>query len=156
MLAYGEPARFGDVASAMTAGGVLLVLVSCVNGLAISYAGLKVPRARAHLPGARARWASVSRNQQQRALCRRGDWEQLPCGNSDRGTLRHLLRAERTYAYAAAGVRACGRVQVQQLITATSFMVLTNVNKFVGERAQPRVKAAAAQRHERRKRPRSA
>ena len=61
MLCYHEPARWSEVGSQMTGGGVALVLVSCVNGLAISYAGLRV----------------------------------------------------------------------QQLVTATTFMVLTNVNKFV-------------------------
>ena len=61
MLAYHEPRRWADVAAGLTPGGVGLVLISCVNGVAISYAGLKV----------------------------------------------------------------------QQLVTATSFMVLTNVNKFV-------------------------
>lgn len=61
VLLYGEPARWADVFGAMTPGGWALVLVSCVNGLAISYAGLKV----------------------------------------------------------------------QQMVTATSFMVLTNVNKFI-------------------------
>jgi len=61
MISYGEPARWAEVAVNMTPGGVLLVFISCVNGLAISYAGLRV----------------------------------------------------------------------QQLVTATSFMVLTNVNKFV-------------------------
>jgi len=58
---YQEPAHWGAVGSAMTAGGACLVLISCLNGLAISYAGL----------------------------------------------------------------------QAQQLVTATTFMVLTNVNKFV-------------------------
>ena len=61
MLAYHEPSRWSDVAAEMTLGGAILVLTSCINGLAISYAGLRV----------------------------------------------------------------------QQMVTATSFMVLTNVNKFV-------------------------
>jgi len=61
MFSYGEPARWSAVGASMTAGDGLLVLASCINGLAISYAGLRV----------------------------------------------------------------------QQLVTATSFMVLTNVNKFV-------------------------
>ena len=60
MVVYGEPARWHVVASELTAPGALLILISCLNGLAISYAGLKV----------------------------------------------------------------------QQLVTATTFMVLTNVNKF--------------------------
>ena len=38
VLAYGEPARWGDVWSTLTPGAVLLILISCVNGLAISYA----------------------------------------------------------------------------------------------------------------------
>lgn len=61
MIGYGETSRWSTVAAEMTPGGFLLVMTSCVNGLAISYAGLRV----------------------------------------------------------------------QQLVTATSFMVLTNVNKFV-------------------------
>ena len=61
MVGYQEPGRWGAVSERLSAGGVALVLITCLNGLAISYAGLKV----------------------------------------------------------------------QQMVTATTFMVLTNVNKFV-------------------------
>jgi drug/metabolite transporter (DMT)-like permease len=60
LAVYQEPARWGDVLSELSSSGAFLVLLSCLNGLAISYAGLRV----------------------------------------------------------------------QQLVTATTFMVLTNVNKF--------------------------
>jgi len=60
MIAYHEPERWKMARSELTTTGMVLVLLSCVNGLAISYAGLRV----------------------------------------------------------------------QQLVTATTFMVLTNVNKF--------------------------
>ena len=65
LLPYGEAAKWGDAFSALTSMHWLLIVISCLNGLAISYAGLRV----------------------------------------------------------------------QQLVTATTFMVLTNVNKFVGARA---------------------
>ena len=42
MVGYNEPARWADVASKMTYGRMALVLASCLNGLAISYAGLRV------------------------------------------------------------------------------------------------------------------
>ena len=38
MLVYGETARWSEVAEQITPGAVMLILISCVNGLAISYA----------------------------------------------------------------------------------------------------------------------
>lgn len=42
LIVYQEPARWGQASEEMTAGGTLFVLASCLNGLAISYAGLRV------------------------------------------------------------------------------------------------------------------
>jgi solute carrier family 35 protein len=61
LLAYGEPAHWADAWASLTPAGCALIVLSCLNGLAISYAGLRV----------------------------------------------------------------------QQLVTATTFMVLTNLNKFI-------------------------
>eukprot|EP00326_Haptolina_ericina_P000095 CAMPEP_0181217344 /NCGR_PEP_ID=MMETSP1096-20121128/27099_1 /TAXON_ID=156174 ORGANISM="Chrysochromulina ericina, Strain CCMP281" /NCGR_SAMPLE_ID=MMETSP1096 /ASSEMBLY_ACC=CAM_ASM_000453 /LENGTH=366 /DNA_ID=CAMNT_0023309465 /DNA_START=48 /DNA_END=1148 /DNA_ORIENTATION=- len=128
VLTYQEVPRWPSVVTHLSVGKWLLITASCVNGLAISYA---VPQ-RCPCYSTRIFCLCFARltSFHQTKISPKSHFAHF----SSPPRCANLFRHTAVFVPPMVNVACLFRVQglrVQQLVTATTFMVLTNVNKFV-------------------------